>query len=194
VPCSNVFGRKALDRQPVDHNPRPRLPYRVGNQVVAERSHAVLQIEQPLHARLTALEVPACHGFVLAGFAAPLTTIPETPEAKIAASMRRISFERPINGHDTRTHRSLRASAAPRRATADIGAISNALLVTGSTARSGPAARLALWPEPTVIRQLPLIEFSATGTSVSDIVRPAKHSSARQTAIRYSEAATRVYN
>ena len=35
--------------------------------------------------------------------AAPQTTIPETSEAKMAASIARISSERPINGHDNRT-------------------------------------------------------------------------------------------
>jgi hypothetical protein len=34
--------------------------------------------------------------------AAPQTTIPETSEATMAASMVRISSERPINGHDKR--------------------------------------------------------------------------------------------
>ena len=40
--------------------------------------------------------------------AAPQTTIPETSEAEMAASMVRISSERPINGHDKRTPESLR--------------------------------------------------------------------------------------
>ena len=35
--------------------------------------------------------------------AAPQTTIPETSEAEMAASIVRISSERPINGHDKRT-------------------------------------------------------------------------------------------
>jgi hypothetical protein len=37
--------------------------------------------------------------------AAPQTSTPETSEAEIAASMARISPERPINGHDKRTQR-----------------------------------------------------------------------------------------
>ena len=35
--------------------------------------------------------------------AAPETTIPETSDATMAAPIRRISSERPVNGHDTRT-------------------------------------------------------------------------------------------
>jgi hypothetical protein len=37
--------------------------------------------------------------------AGPRTTIPETSGAKMAASIARISSERPVNGHDKRTPR-----------------------------------------------------------------------------------------
>jgi hypothetical protein len=47
--------------------------------------------------------------------------MPEASEAEMAASIVRISSERPINGNDKRTSKSLRAPMPPRGEYGDFG-------------------------------------------------------------------------
>ncbi|MDT5186318.1 MAG: hypothetical protein QOI29_4476, partial [Mycobacterium sp.] len=53
--------------------------------------------------------------------AAPQIRMPEASEAEMAASIVRISSERPINGNDKRTSKSLRAPMPPRGEYGDFG-------------------------------------------------------------------------
>jgi len=89
---------------------------------------------------------------------APQTRMPGTSEAEMAASMVRISSERPINGQDKRTYKSLRAPLAPRGDNGDFAGLTDAAqwpLMTLWTCLRRPSVAVSMPPFIVRLRMKP---------------------------------------